>query len=156
MSHLCTICRNHTDSPHYLRLYQDSYEEIFTDNLFQIESDFSYVHPACASFFPETELLIINSVTNPCLLKSTDKKVVTETIVCNYKNLVDRTNKNCLVCSQTLDSKETLLPCLAEGCSIGFHLSCIVDRLYIGRIKLVKTGGAFFKYGLLCPVHNQA
>jgi len=42
-----------------------------------------------------------------------------------------------------------------RGCNIGFHLACIVDRVYIGRIKLAKTGGAFFKYGLLCPVHNE-
>jgi len=43
----------------------------------------------------------------------------------------------------------------SRGCNVGFHLACIVDRVYIGRIKLAKTGGAFFKYGLLCPVHNE-
>lgn len=113
MSFTCTICQNHFNSQHFVRLYEDLYEEIYKDNLFREKTEFTYVHPICASFFLETELIVLISGTNPCLLNSSGNKIVTEAIFCNFKEILKHSQENCQICISH-SGHEVLIPCAAR------------------------------------------
>lgn len=113
MSLVCTICKNNTTSQHFVRLYHDTYEELFKNCLFHEKTAFSYVHLTCASFFLETELIILNGATNPPPADSNENSIVAETIVCNYKTITDQSPDKCTMCYNTPEN-ETLAQCLVQ------------------------------------------
>ncbi len=124
MSSTCTICRKSNNSQHFVRLYEDSYEEVYQNNLLREKTEFTFVHPICASFFWQTELIVLNSLTNPCLLDASENKIMTEAIICNSKEISRQNSQNCEVCSIKLD-EEMLIACIVEYSLMIFFFHCL-------------------------------
>ena len=113
MTHKCTVCQIEATIEELVRLYDDSYEEVYRNSYIKGKIDHSYVHLICSSFFLQTELIILNNISKSHLLNDSENSKSTEVIICNFKGLKDQSKHKCLICSE-LTETEVLIPCLAK------------------------------------------
>jgi hypothetical protein len=113
MDYTCHLCQNSNEFKSFVRIYDDSFEEIRKKSCFSDPKAFRYIHLKCASFHPELEIGISKNSVSATHFGPNDKDFSPEVFVYEGKKLFHSRIQDCAFCEYAR-GPFSLVPCLIK------------------------------------------